>query len=88
MGTDGPTIDAEAERQGGGWRGRGDGKRGGDKEAGDVMRDAPEVVRKKIEGKRVSKKKKTGRKNRGVCWLTVQQKQQRNKAKRWTEIQG
>lgn len=53
MGTDGPTIDAEAERQGGGWRGRGDGKRGGDKEAGDVMRDAPEVVRKKIEGKRV-----------------------------------
>lgn len=57
MGTDGPTIDAEAERQGGGegggGRGRGDGKRGGDKEARDVMRDAPEVVRKKIEGKRV-----------------------------------
>lgn len=56
MGTDGPTIDAEAERQGGRGRGRGDGKRGGDKEAGDVMRDAPEVVRKKIEGKRVLKK--------------------------------
>lgn len=39
--------------EGGGGRGRGDGKRGGDKEARDVMRDAPEVVRKKIEGKRV-----------------------------------
>lgn len=48
MGTDGPTIDAEAERQGEGLRGgRGDGKRGGDKEAGDVMRDAPEVVGEK-----------------------------------------
>lgn len=39
--------------EGGGGRGRGDGERGGDKEAGDVMRDALEVVRKKIEGKRV-----------------------------------
>lgn len=68
MGTDGPTIDAEAERQGGGWRGRGDGKRGGDKEAGDVMRDAPEVVREKNWGQESLKKKKQEEKNR-VCLL-------------------
>lgn len=39
MGTDGPSIDAEAERQEGR---RGDGEIGGDKATVDVMRDAPE----------------------------------------------
>lgn len=48
MGTDGPSIDAEAERQEGEEE---TGKIGGEKEAGDVMRDAPEAVRKKMEGK-------------------------------------
>lgn len=36
MGTDGPSIDAEVESQEGG---RGDRKRGGEKETEDVMRD-------------------------------------------------
>lgn len=56
MGTDGPSIDAEAERQEGG---RGDGEIGGDKETGDVIRDAPEVVKKKrLELREFKKTKK------------------------------
>lgn len=39
MGTDGPSIDTEAERQ--------EGKIGGVEETGDVMRDAPEVESKR-----------------------------------------
>lgn len=37
---------------------------GGEKETGDVMRDAPEVVRKKMEGKDGTKEKKS--KNTGA----------------------
>lgn len=40
----GPLLMLKQERQEGG---RGDGKIGGEKETGDVMSDAPEVVRKK-----------------------------------------
>lgn len=44
MGTDGPSIDAEAERQEGEEETV---KMGGEKEKRDVMRDAPDMVRKK-----------------------------------------
>lgn len=42
MGTDGPSIDAEAQRQ--------EGKMGGVRGTGDVMRDAQLPVREEMEG--------------------------------------
>lgn len=64
MGTDGPSIDAEAERQEGEEE---TGKIGGEEETGDVMRDAPE---EKMEGKDGGRKKKS--KHIVVCvWLTL-----------------
>lgn len=58
MGTDGPSIDAEAERQEGEEETV---KIGGGKETRDVMRDAPEIVRKKwrarMEPKKIIEKK-------------------------------